>query len=284
MTGSYRGSGEASFHPQLLLGIMVYDYATGMFSSRKLERATYDSVAFRFVAANEHPDHDTLAAFRHGEGEVNEMHVGLKGTMNALFLKDLGLKTHLDLRGRAEAGKSAVGPCFGYRPVRTLRADGDVSRGDRTIEPTEAATIRRIFQMFADGMSPSAIAKALNAKGVLGPKGHAWRDTIIRGHADRCTGILRNELYVGRLVWNRMHFMKDPATGKRVSRMNSASEWVVHGLPEWRVVDDALWERVQARLSGIRQASGANAADRPHFWEARRSQNLLTGKFFCEPW
>jgi len=64
MTGSYRGSREASYHPQLLLGIIVYGYATGVFSSRKLERATYDSVAFRFVAANEHPDHDTIAAFR----------------------------------------------------------------------------------------------------------------------------------------------------------------------------------------------------------------------------
>ncbi len=64
MTGSYRGSGEASYHPQLLLGLIIYGYATGVFSSRKLERATYDSVAFRFIAANEHPAHDTIAAFR----------------------------------------------------------------------------------------------------------------------------------------------------------------------------------------------------------------------------
>ena len=64
MTGSYRGSGEASYHPQLLLGLIIYGYATGVFSSRKLERATFDSVAFRFIAANEHPDHDTIAAFR----------------------------------------------------------------------------------------------------------------------------------------------------------------------------------------------------------------------------
>ena len=64
MTGSYRGSGEASYHPRLLLGIIVYGYATGVFSSRKLERATYDSVAFRFVTGNDHPDHDTIAAFR----------------------------------------------------------------------------------------------------------------------------------------------------------------------------------------------------------------------------
>ncbi len=57
MSGGYRGSGSASYHPRMLLGLLVYGYATGVFSSRKLERATYDSVAFRFIAANDHPDH-----------------------------------------------------------------------------------------------------------------------------------------------------------------------------------------------------------------------------------
>src|SRR5476649_341962 len=64
MVRSYRGSGSACYHPALLLGVLVYGYATGVFSSRKLERATYDSVAFRFITANEHPDHDTIATFR----------------------------------------------------------------------------------------------------------------------------------------------------------------------------------------------------------------------------
>ena len=64
MSGAYRGTGSASYHPRMLLGILVYGYATGVFSSRKLERATFDSVAFRFVAGNEHPDHDTIAEFR----------------------------------------------------------------------------------------------------------------------------------------------------------------------------------------------------------------------------
>jgi transposase len=64
MSRSYRGAGSASYHPALLLGVLVYGYATGVFSSRKLERATYDSVAFRFIAANDHPDHDTIATFR----------------------------------------------------------------------------------------------------------------------------------------------------------------------------------------------------------------------------
>src|SRR5580693_6699347 len=64
MVRSYGGTGSAGYHPALLLGLLVYGYATGVFSSRKLERATYDSVAFRFIAANDHPDHDTIAAFR----------------------------------------------------------------------------------------------------------------------------------------------------------------------------------------------------------------------------
>ena len=64
MSGAYRGSGSASYHPAVLLSLLVYGYATGLFSSRKLERATYDSVAFRFIAANDHPDHDTIATFR----------------------------------------------------------------------------------------------------------------------------------------------------------------------------------------------------------------------------
>src|SRR6202161_130790 len=78
MVGSYRGSGSASYHPALLLGVLVYGYATGVFSSRKLERATYDSVAFRFITANEHPDHDTIATFRRRFlAEIAELFVGV---------------------------------------------------------------------------------------------------------------------------------------------------------------------------------------------------------------
>ena len=61
---AYAGRGSAAYHPSVLLGLLVYGYANGVFSSRKIERATYDSVAFRFIAAGSHPDHDTLAACR----------------------------------------------------------------------------------------------------------------------------------------------------------------------------------------------------------------------------
>ena len=64
MERAYKGTGSAPFHPALLLSVLTYGYATGVFSSRKLEAATYDSVAFLYVAANLHPDHDTLNTFR----------------------------------------------------------------------------------------------------------------------------------------------------------------------------------------------------------------------------
>ncbi len=132
-----------------------------------------------------------------------------------------------------------------------------------------------------DGLSPIAIAKALNRDGISGPGGNAWRDTTIRGHAERGTGILRNELYIGRLIWNRMRFVKDPGTDKRISRMNDRASWVIEEVPHLRIVGQDLWDRVQHRLGGIREASGANDPDRPRYWENRRAHHLLTGKTFC---
>jgi transposase len=64
LTRQYAGRGSAAHHPAVLLGLLIYGYSTGLPSSRKIERATYDSVAFRYIAANTHPDHDTLANFR----------------------------------------------------------------------------------------------------------------------------------------------------------------------------------------------------------------------------
>ena len=61
---AYAGRGSKAYHPEMLLAMLFYGYATGVFSSRKQEQATYDSVAFRYIAANTHPDHDTIATFR----------------------------------------------------------------------------------------------------------------------------------------------------------------------------------------------------------------------------
>lgn len=152
------------------------------------------------------------------EGEISELHVGLKGTMNALFLKDLAMKTHRGLRGRVKKGKAGGGLCYGYRVLKQFDGNGGPVRGDREIIAEEADIIRHIIQEFAGGKSPKAIATDLNSEGIPGPLGRAWGDTSIRGHITRGTGTLNNELYTGVLVWNRQRFIKDPSTGKRVSR------------------------------------------------------------------
>ena len=66
---AYAGRGSAAYHPAMLLSLLIYGYATGTFSSRKIERATHDSLAFRYIACNRHPDHDTLASFRRRFGQ-----------------------------------------------------------------------------------------------------------------------------------------------------------------------------------------------------------------------
>jgi DNA invertase Pin-like site-specific DNA recombinase len=149
------------------------------------------------------------------EGEVTHLHIGLKGTMNALFLKDLADKTRRGQRGRVELGRSGGGNCYGYDVVRRIDAAGEPERGERSIDPVEAEVIRRIFRDYAAGKSPKRIATELNAEGISAPTGGEWGFCTINGNAKRGTGILNNELYIGRLVWNRQRFVKDPDTGKR---------------------------------------------------------------------
>ena len=144
------------------------------------------------------------------EGEISELHVGLKGTMNALFLKDLADKTRRGLRGRVEAGRSGGGNSYGYDVVRSMRADGAIEAGQRRINLHEADIVRRIFREYSHGMSPREIAKSLNREGVVGPSGDSWSPTAINGNRERGTGVLNNELYIGKLVWNRLRYIKDP--------------------------------------------------------------------------
>lgn len=221
------------------------------------------------------------------EGEISELHVGLKGTMNALFLKDLAAKTHRGLRGRVEDGKSGGGLCYGYKVVKQLGSRGDPIRGDREIDEAEANIVRRIFRDFAVGIGPRTIARTLNEEGVPGPNGKLWSDTTIRGHVKRGTGLVNNELYIGRLIWNRLRYIKAPSTGKRVSRLNPKSAWIVRDVPELRIVNDELWQAVRARQGEIAEKFvNVREAVREHHKQnrlngARRPKSLLSGLVFC---
>src|SRR5712691_5106444 len=98
----------------------------------------------------------------------------------------------------------------------------------------EAIVVRRIFWEFAVGKSPRAVATDLNRDGIPGPFGRTWGDTTIRGHACRGNGVVNNELYAGVLVWNRQRFIKDPNSGKRVSRPNPEDKCINTEVPGLR--------------------------------------------------
>jgi site-specific DNA recombinase len=210
------------------------------------------------------------------EGDITHLHIGFKGTMNALFLKDLAEKTHRGLRGRIEDGKSAGGLCYGYRVVKTI-SGGSVTTGEREIEAAEAAVVLRIFRDFIAGVSPKQIAKNLNREGVPGPFGGAWSPSTIYGNAKRGTGILNNELYVGRLVWNRLRYMRNPDTGKPVSRLNPTSEWMSRDVPALQIVRDDIWTVAKSRQQHTRHAVKTAGA----IGVAKRPQYLFSGLTKC---
>jgi site-specific DNA recombinase len=213
------------------------------------------------------------------EGDITFLHIGLKGTMNAMFLKELADKTRRGLRGRVEVGKSGGGVSFGYRIVRTFK-DGVVSTGEREVVCEEADIVRRIFRDYAAGISPRQIAKELNREGLRGPRGALWSSSTIHGNPRRGVGILHNELYIGRMVWNKLRYLKDPDSGKRVSRPNPEAEWVISQVPGLRIVDDDLWQAVQARYAGI-QRKWTTAEPAKRFNQFVRPKYLFTGMTKC---
>ncbi|MEQ1714377.1 MAG: recombinase family protein, partial [Hyphomicrobium sp.] len=202
------------------------------------------------------------------DGAVSEIHVGLKGTMSALFLKDLAQKTRRGQIGRVKAGRIPGGKSYGYDIVK----DASEERGRRTINDGEAEIVRRIFLQYAEGKGPLAIVGDLNRDDVAGPRGGRWNASALLGNPKRGNGILNNELYRGTIVYNRQRFVKDPATGKRVARENPETDWLRQEVPELRLIDIETWDRVQAR----RAIRGG-----PQLHHRRRPRRLLSGLLKC---
>ncbi len=207
------------------------------------------------------------------EGEAQSLHIGLKGTMNALFLEELSLKTRRGMAGVARDGRSAGGRSYGYRMHREIDAQGQYVAGLRTIDPDEAELVRRIFQEYAAGASPREIAAKLNQAGLPGPRGGGWNASTINGNAERGNGVIHNELYRGVMVWGRQTWVKDRRTGKRRSKTGDKADVVRHEAPELRIVDETLWHAVQARIGMVAQGH------KPH--AKRRPKGLLSGLVRC---
>lgn len=233
-----------------------------------------------------------VTIFTLSEGEINELHVGLKGTMNALFLKDLAIKTHRGIRGRVEAGKIGGGNAYGYRVVHQLDARGEPIRGEREIIEEQAEIVRRIFREYVAGKGPQRIAADLNRDGIPGPTGKRWTDTTIRGNRIIGSGILNCQTYIGKLIWNRQKKLKNPDTGRYAYRLNPQSEWVHGDAPELRILPQELWDAAKVRQDELtalyknqidtsRAATRAMMAKNGGLNATHRPRTLLSGLVIC---
>ena len=198
------------------------------------------------------------------EGHVTELHIGLKGTMNQMFLTELGNKTRRGLVARVKNGFSGGGRCYGY----DLGAKGVL-----TVNEHQASIIHSIFERYAGGESPRAIAHSLNTARETGPRGGTWTPSTIHGDRRAQDGILHQELYIGVRVFNRRRYRKHPDTGKRSSILNPPEDWIRQPAPNLRIIDDELWERAQRRKAELSALPAAHG---------RKPKRLLSGLMKCD--
>jgi site-specific DNA recombinase len=199
------------------------------------------------------------------EGTADQMQVGIRGMVSALFLTDLAKKVHRGAAGNIREGKHAGGLAYGYRT--TLGKPGEW-----VIEPAEAEIIRRIFAEYLSGMRPREIIKQLNCDGVTPPRGRYWQPGALTGSNNRHNGILGNEIYCGRLVWNRVQMIKNPETGKRVSRPNPETEWHRTDVPRLQIITAKYFDEVDRIRRKRRSLAPAIR---------RKPKRLLSGLLRC---
>jgi site-specific DNA recombinase len=172
-------------------------------------------------------------------GKVTRMDGALRALMGEHFLENLVVHIKRGLEGVVRDGRHAGGRAYGYKLIPG-------KPGEFEINEAEAEIIREIFKLYAAGRSPRAIAGMLNERKVPPPRGSRWSSSTINGNLARGHGMLLNEMYVGRIVWNKVRMIKDPATGKRVSRPNPPSQHKTADAPQLRIIEDALWQAAQA--------------------------------------
>jgi site-specific DNA recombinase len=205
--------------------------------------------------------------FTVADGEVSDLHIGLRGTINKMYVSDLAAKTKRGQLGRVKAGLIPGGRCYGYDPV-----PGEPGR--RVVNQAQAEIVQRIFREYDAGRSPLEIVKNLNREGIPSPRGGKWNASTLSGSRKRANGILSNSLYVGRLKYDRQSFKKDPENGRRQARPNDPAAWIEKDVIEQdlRIIDGALWEAVQTRRA-------VAVAKKPT--QHRRPRRTLSGLLRC---
>ena len=199
------------------------------------------------------------------DGVANTVLVGLRGLVGQLYREDNAHKVRRGQAGRIDHGLNAGGLTYGYASV-----PGEP--GKRQIVGDEAEIVLRIFGEYVAGRTPRDIARDLNRDGIPAPRGTKWNASTINGNMQRRTGLLQNELYDGRLVWNKVRMVKNPDTGRRVSRPNPREEWQSVDVPDLAIVPHGLFEQAQARKR-------ERSLDLPHYH--RRPRHMLSGLLRC---
>lgn len=200
-----------------------------------------------------------------GAGRTDQIQVGIRGIVGALFLTDLAHKVRRGAAGNIRLGKHAGGLAYGYDTTPG-------QPGAWTINEEQAAIVRRIFTAYLAGERTPAIARSLNADGIKPPRGSYWQPGALTGSNNRHNGIMGNEIYCGRLVWNRVRMIKDPETGKRVSRPNPETEWQRAEVPHLMIVPPEVFDQAAAL-----KASRGNLAPT----HRRAPKALLSGLLKC---
>jgi site-specific DNA recombinase len=184
--------------------------------------------------------------------EGHKIEVGLRGLMNESYVDELSKKTHRGLMGRALKGFATGGPLYGYSSVKV---EGEGFK--RIINEEEAQWVRYIFERFSQGIHSRRIAIELNEKGVKGPRGGTWTGSAIHP-TKKLVGILANEMYNGKKIWNRSVWKKNPMNdNKKVRFMRPREEWMTIEIPELQIIDNELWERCQARIKAQQELTAA---------------------------
>lgn len=157
---------------------LMQDAVSGRFHivlSEGLDRLSHDQADIAGLYKN--MIFQGIKLFTLEEGEVNELHIGLKGTMNALFLKDLAQKKR-GMEGKVRSGMAASGISYGYDVVKEIGANGEPVRGKRSINQEQTEMISRILTEYSVGRSPRAIAHDLNHEGQAGRCGNRRPFTV----------------------------------------------------------------------------------------------------------
>lgn len=219
------------------------------------------------------------------EGKISELHVGLKGTMNALYLKDMREKVRRGQSARIAAGFASSSCPYGYKVVRgVVDEKGRNVNGIRKIDDNQATIVRRIFTEYAAGQTIPEIIAGLNADGIPAPSGGLWKRTALAGSPSKREGILLNEAYIGNLVYNRTRVVHDPITNRKRYVANPEDQWTRTYVPELKLIDAPLWQKVQAVLKRSRAEHALRLPSqkkRPPKILNVHNQHALTGWVRC---